>query len=349
MPTLTIFVKSITFLSLAGVKEMGLKISYHKSLRVVLTAFICGFLFSVGSSSVSAQNADRQFGKSSGKTVHKAIKLWEKGKQLKAFNKLEEARALPGLNAYEISTIETFLGAYAFEMDDMTAAIQHYQNSVTANGLLPSEKKTVEGNIAELLVANGDYAEGAKSLTEWMQKYGENPKYVEYTMQAYVQAENYKSALPWAEEWFRQTNSPERKHYDLLNFLYNDLGKTDNQLSVIEDMIKIWPDDRTLWDSKRSILYRKGQEKSAYEVLSEMYDQSLISSEKEIMNLAFYHAYFGDEPRARSLLEKEYAAGRIRQKALPSTKPRHGPTGQTIYGNRAIPTFEAPQQSAKPD
>ena len=54
--------------------------------------------------------------------------------------------------------------------------------------------------------------------------------------QAWVQSENYSRALPWAEKWFNSANPKERKHFDLMNFLFNNLGQQGRQADIVKQM-----------------------------------------------------------------------------------------------------------------
>ena len=64
--------------------------------------------------------------------------------------------------------------------------------------------------------------------------------------QAWLQAEQYDKALPWAEKWFEAANPKERKHYDLLYFLYRELEMRDQNARIIEQMFAIWPEDKSI-------------------------------------------------------------------------------------------------------
>jgi len=199
---------------------------FCRQLKVAV-AMICLTLSSCSTVNVVPGDPNRQFDIKSGKLVFEAQELAQHQKYGEAITKLKEAKALPGLIPYEASTIETMLGAYTYEQGDDSAAIQHYRNSIAANGLLPNEVRNYESNIAQLLIANGDYARGAKMLTDWMQVYGEKPKFLKYAMQAYVNAGDFASALPLAEKWFADPSTKESRPEDLMRWLQTDLQKQD--------------------------------------------------------------------------------------------------------------------------
>ena len=69
------------------------------------------------------------------------------------------------------------------------------------------------------------------------------PTHVELLVQAWVSSDNYDRALPWSEKWFEAADPKERKHFDLLNFLYNNLGLSVRQSILVDEMKKQWPDE----------------------------------------------------------------------------------------------------------
>jgi len=264
-----------------------------------------------------AQAAEgRQFGSKAGQIVNDAQTLGQSSQYGAAISKLNEAIALPELNPYERSTIYSVMGSYYYELDNLNQAISSFESAISSGGLMPKEAIDLENNIAQLLIANGRYVEGAQRLEAWMRRTGqETPKYIEYVMQAWVQSEQYNNALPWAEKWFRNASPKERKHFDLLNFLYNDLGMQGRQADIIKEMIGRWPDDRSLWDSWISLLSMGGREKDAFEVNKMLYLAGALTSETDIKKVVEYYQYYEMPFQAAQILEREMNAGRVQGNA----------------------------------
>lgn len=284
----------------------------RKLLRRALFAGALLFSLLLGSIlTAQAQSDDRQFRKESGTLAGQAQSLATNGDFISAIKTLQTARALPNLSPYEISTIETMMGHYAYEVDDLNGAIRHNRQAIEAGGLLPNEVIQLEQNIAQLLIANGQYMEGGMAIEAWMDKNGETDKMIEYVMQSYVQAEAYDRALPWARKWFDNASPKTRKHYDLMHFLLDVQKLRSEQLAFVEMMIEQWPEDKLVWDIKVSLLSLEGREKEAYLVKEEMYDRDLFTSERDLRKMAHYHAYYDNYGKAYSLLITELAAGRI--------------------------------------
>ncbi len=263
----------------------------------------------------AAQDAPvRQFGAKAGAIVSEANELITAEQHSSALAKLNQALALPELNPYEKSIIYQMQGSSYYELNQYGPAIQSFENAISAGGLLPNEISSLRVNIAQLLIGNGQYAQGAQMLEDFIRRGGqEKPKYVEYIMQAWVQAENYRRALPWAEKWFRNASPKERKHFDLLNFLYNNLNMPAKQADIVKQMINRWPEDKTLWDAWASMLANGGREQEAFEVTKMLYLGGALNTEQELMKVVQYYSFYDMPYQAAEILEREMGQGRIRR------------------------------------
>ena len=254
----------------------------------------------------------RQFSAKAGEVVNEALQLINSDQHSAALSKINEALAISPLNAYERSTIYQMQGASFYELNQYGPAISAFENAINAGGLLPQEAGSLRVNIAQLLIANGQYAEGARRLENYINRGGQQkPQYVEMLTQAWVQSENYSKALPWAEKWFNQASPKERKHFDLMNFLFNNLGMQGRQADIVKQMINRWPEDKTLWDAWASMLANGGREQEAFEVSKMLYLGGALSSDQDLMKVVQYYSYYDMPYQAAQILEKEMNASRI--------------------------------------
>ncbi|MDA8708325.1 hypothetical protein N9M10_03030 [Hellea sp.] len=254
----------------------------------------------------------RQFSAAAGEIVNAANELVTANQHNAALSKLNEALALPDLNAYEKSIIYQIQGSSYYQLNQYGPAISAFENSINAGGLLPNEADSLRVNIAQLMIGNGQYAQGAQMLENYLARGGQQkPQYIEYIMQAWVQAENFSKALPWAEKWFNAASPKERKHYDLMNFLYNNLGQQGRQADIVKQMINRWPEDKTLWDAWASMLANGGREQEAFEVTKMLYLGGALKDEQDLMKVVQYYSFYDMPFQAALILEKEMNAGRI--------------------------------------
>lgn len=261
-----------------------------------------------------AQEEGRQFGAKAGTVVNDALTFINSNQHQAAIGKLNEALTIENLNAYERSTIYQMMGASYYETNNYAQSISSFENAINAGGLLPNESDSLRVNIAQLLIANGSYAQGAQMLENWINRGGQvKPAHVEMLTQAWVQSDNYSKALPWAKRWFDMASPKERKHFDLLNFLYNNLQMPAQQADIVRQMINRWPEDKTLWDAWASMLANGGREQEAFEVSKMLYLGGAMTSEQDLMKVVQYYSYYDMPYQAAQILEKELNAGRISQ------------------------------------
>ena len=254
----------------------------------------------------------RQFSAKAGEAVNEALQLINGNQHSAALTQLSTVLTIPNLNAYERSTVYQMQGASYYELNQYGQAISAFQNAINAGGLLPNEADSLRVNIAQLMIANGQYAQGAQALENYINSGGQQkPQYIEMLTQAWVQSENYSKALPWAQKWFNNANPKERKHFDLMNFLFNNLGMQGRQADIVKQMINRWPEDKTLWDAWASMLANGGREQEAFEVSKMLYLGGALTSDQDLMKVVQYYSFYDMPFQAAQILEKEMNAGRI--------------------------------------
>lgn len=232
-----------------------------------------------------------------------AIAYMDEGNYSKAERKLKSLVKERGLSPFEKSTFAGELAAAYFKQGDQDHALEHYQLAVSAGGLLPAEKLSYENIIAQLLIAEGDFAAGAQKLENWVRQTGQStPKNTEIIMQGWIRAEEFQKALPWAERWFNGAAQKDRKHYDVMNYLYSQLRQDSKQLAIINQMTSRWPQERSLWDNKVALESKAGQDQLAYQTFSQMYQNGLLRSEDDLLKLAKFHEYYKNYGQGAQIL-----------------------------------------------
>ena len=258
----------------------------------------------------------RQFSARAGQKVTKALEFLNAEQYPEALTALNESLRIKNLNPYEFSTIYQMQGSVFYELARYKDAIRAFQNSINSGGLLPNEADGLKINIAQLLVQDEQYVKGALAIEDYLDNGGQQkPQYIDLLVGAWVQAENYSRALPWAEVWFNIANPKERKHFDLLNFLYSTLEQPEKQLDIVKQMIVLWPEDTNLWNSWASLLGNGGQEQAAFEVNKMLYLGGALEKESDLLKVVQYYSYYDMPFQAANILEREINRNRINANA----------------------------------
>jgi tetratricopeptide (TPR) repeat protein len=294
----------------------------------------------VANAQEEAAAPSRQFGSKSGQTVLKAQELMAADQWSAALGALSEALAIPELNAYERSIIYQMQGSTYYELNQYPTAIASFEKAISSGGLLPNESSSLRLNIAQLLIASDEFARGAQMLEDWNRAGGQfKPQHIEMLWQAWSQAGQYSRALPWAERWFNAASPKERKHFDTLNYMYNNLNMPAKQADIVKQMINRWPQDKTLWDAWASMLANGGREQEAFEVSKMLYLGGAYSSEQDLSRVVQYYSFYEMPFQAAEILEREMNAGRI-QKTSDKLVQLSNLFRQAREYKRAIPILE---------
>lgn len=210
-------------------------------------------------SRVEAPDKSRQFSPEAGEIVLDGQHLMARDQYEAALNQLSESLTLEGLNPFEQSIIYQMQGSSFYELDQYNEAINAFEHAIEAGGLLEAQRRALELNIAQLLIASEQFEKGAVMIEKWHRDGGKlKHAHVEMLWQAWSQAGRYDLALPWAEQWFDAAAPKIRKHFDTLNFFYRHLRMPEKQIDIIEQMIERWPDDTELSEALKSIQHSAG-------------------------------------------------------------------------------------------
>jgi len=286
--------------------------------KAALTIIVSGFaaMPSYAQTQTEASSQSRQFSTQTGTLVLEAQNLIGANQHQSALSILDRALALSELTPYERSVIHQMQGSTYYELNDYNRAINAFDKALLEGGLSPKETQPLNLQLAQLMIANGQYAQGAERLEKLLKQSGErSEKYCKLLLQAWVQAEKYDKALPWARRIFAAANPKTREHFDPLNFLYNKLGRAAEQANIVMEMIERWPDDPDLWTAWGSLFIAAGQDEDAFEVTRLQYLSGALTNEDELSKIVQYYSYYDMPFQAAQILEKEINAGRIGKSA----------------------------------
>lgn len=226
---------------------MQANIFRHKR-KLARTAFCFTLLLSLSAAllprAYAQSHTDRKFSPETGAIVNTTIELMNADDFKASLANMDELLENHELTPFEKSTILQIKGQAFYEVKQTGKAIQAFEDAIDAGGLLDSETSQLRLNIGQLLIGDGQYARGAEMIEQWEHDGNQlTPNHIELLVQAWVSSDNYARALPWAEKWFETANPKERKHYNLLNFLYNHLGLNVRQSILLDEMKERWPED----------------------------------------------------------------------------------------------------------
>ena len=316
---------------------------FVRASALALMTLICSFVFT--SSAYAQEAASRQFSAKAGEAVIEAQNFMTQNQFSAALTQLSKAQSLTDLTPYERSIIAQMQGASYYQLDQYASAIAAFERAIAAGGLSPKEEGDMRAQIAQLMIGNGQFREGAEKLEAYLRAGGtEKTKYTDMLTQAWIEAKVYERALPWAQKSFTAAKPKERKHYDLMNFLYSNLKQTGRQAELVKEMIARWPNETELWEAWASLLVQSGRDEDAFEVNKLLYLGGALTEEEDILKIVQYYSYYEMPYQAAQILEKELNVGRVARQTDKLVQLA------TLYRQareyaRAIPILEAATKS----
>ena len=196
--------------------------------RQVFCALFIGCSGLAVGGSASAQEPAHEYSQYAGTAINQALLLANTDEYQKAIDVLQVELAGNDLSPAEFGVIYQMMGQYNYELDRSDESLTSFQNALRSGGLTPQEEGNLKLVVAQLMIGNGHFREGAERLEPLIVSgQASKPQYVEMLVSAWVQAEDYPRALPWAETWLEKAEPKTKRHYDLLTFLYTNLDLPD--------------------------------------------------------------------------------------------------------------------------
>jgi len=218
----------------------------------------------------------------------------------------------PKLTPYERAISLQIRGGAYYAEGNIKGTIKDWEAAIATGAFNQSEIDSLTPNIGQLYIAEGQYVKGATILENWLRNGGKaNDRIHLMIAQSWLQADEYRKALPHAEAAFRMANPKKKKHFDILNYIYHELKMPAKQAALLEEEVSIWPDDKKIWRAIASLKQQANKSREAFEVNKIMYLNGMLQKERELLALAQYYSYYEVPYRGASILEREMNAGRV--------------------------------------
>jgi beta-lactamase regulating signal transducer with metallopeptidase domain len=147
---------------------------------------------------------------------------------------LDRALAM-GPNAYELGVILYMRGGARYQQGDTTGALADWERALAEGDLAPAERSSVQFNIGQLKLSEGDYRGAIEGIGRWIELGGTPNDGVHLNLAAaYVEIGDLEKALEHARRAFEIAEPRQQKHYDTLAYLYEQLGRTDELGTLLD-------------------------------------------------------------------------------------------------------------------
>jgi len=223
------------------------------------------------------------------------------------------ARNLP---PYDRATALEIRGGLNASLENFDASIRDYEEILRLD-VLPSDRtRQIRRNIAQLYFVGERFNEAISFMQRYIAEAGSEVEANDYFILAasYVQQNRYPPARSPAESALRldqQAGERNKRFYDLLNLIYNELGLEAQRGRLLETMVEYFPGEESYWVQLASAYSAADRRADALAALEVAYKAGLLEGEDKIITLAQFYYDQNNPYRGGRLLEAEMAAGNV--------------------------------------
>lgn len=220
---------------------------------------------------------------------------------------LQEMADSTRLNEHETALMHQTWAYYWSAKEDYKKSIESFEAALATGGLPTAVELSVRYNIGQLYIVTERYREGIRMLEEWL-ALTEQPTADVYILlaNAWVQLDDYKTALPLAEKAVAMSaNNPREGWLRLLLALDFQLERYPEAAEVLEDLASLWP-KKTYWMQLSSVYGQLQQDAKSLTALEVAYLEGYLTDNRELVRLAQMYLYQEIPYKAAIVLQKGF-------------------------------------------
>lgn len=168
-------------------------------------------------------------------------------------------------------------------------------------------------NLGQLYMATEQYTKAIQTLEPWLANHSSSDADINALISnAYTQLKKHRKALPYIEKAISLSKKPNESWYQLNLALYYQLENYSSAATILKKLIQKYPHNKQYWEQLSSTYQQLKQYKKALSVQQLAYKKKLLTSEKEILNLANLFLYTGAPYQSAKLLDHELKQKKIK-------------------------------------
>lgn len=168
-------------------------------------------------------------------------------------------------------------------------------------------------NLGQLYMANEQYTKAIQVLEPWLaNNSSSNADINALISNAYTQLKKYRKALPYIEKAISLSKKTNESWYQLNLALHYQLENYSSATGILKKLIKIYPHKKQYWEQLSSSYQQLKNYKKALSIQQLAYKKDLLTSEKEILNLANLFIYTGAPYQSANLLDQSLKQKKVK-------------------------------------
>lgn len=214
-------------------------------------------------------------------------------------------------NSYDAAMVKQTLGYLYSETGDYARAASTFRRALASDALPADVNHNLRFNLAQLLIAADNYAEGIAELERWLDREAA-PSDNAYLLlaTAYYRLPDYQKSIDTIKRLIERSAQPKEEWYRLQLAGHMELNQYGAATRLLETMVSRYPEQKNYWDHLASLYMQQEQQFRSLAVhsLSMRMDLADANTLQRIIDM---YRYLGIPYKAATMLEQAINDGVI--------------------------------------
>jgi tetratricopeptide (TPR) repeat protein len=237
-------------------------------------------------------------------SLSNAQELMEAGQLSQAGLQLNALLAQTDKGSYDHAVVQQTIGYLFVEQDQYANAAAAFRQALDADALPEDVTHNLRYNLAQILIANGQYQEGISLMENWLknESKAQNSVYVLLATANY-QVKNFSKAVEYIRIAIKNDADPKEDWYRLQLSAHMSMKQYKSAINVLEILITGYPHRKLYWDQLAALYQQQEQEFSslAVRMLAERLD---LNDADTLVSLADMYRYLRIPYKSGKLLQQ---------------------------------------------
>jgi tetratricopeptide (TPR) repeat protein len=274
-------------------------------MRLFITLMLCTCL----SLSVWAEEKIYLLSEKVYKVLSDAQQRMAEGQHAEAEKKLNGLLGQVDSGSYDYAVIQQTLGYLFADKTNYAQATKAFQKALDSQALPPKVSDDLRYNLAQLLIADGQYQQGIQLMETWL-KTADKPDTAVYVLlaTAHYQIEQYQPVVEYMKKAISRDADAKEDWYRLLLSAYLSLKQNKAASGVLETLITRYPHREIYWQQLSAIYLQRDLElrSLAVKMLADRLD---MRDAKTLVNLSDMYRYLHIPFKSGQLLQSAMDEG----------------------------------------
>ncbi len=246
------------------------------------------------------------------KSLSKAQALLDAEKYTEAGRALDNLLAQTETGSYDRAVVQQTIAYLYSERGQYDKAAEAFQKALDADALPDDVTHNLRYNLAQLLIADGQYKKGIGLMENWLQSetQADNDVFVLLATANY-RVENHTKVIEYIRRAIRNDADPKEDWYRLLLSSHMSLKQYKSAIQVLETLITLYPYQKNYWEQLAALYMEQDKEFTSLAVRM-LADRLDLGDPQTLINLADMYRYLRIPYKSGQLLQQAMDKGVIK-------------------------------------